>query len=121
MNDWLGPAMKEAQFELRRQLMRTRDPIDRLLQLDLRDRWGYRLGAHKLAAIAAFIQDFADHEGLRTRSRERGAMVEMVDTLATAMLVGDLPMFCSAQDTPPEDELIETVVRTTLNLKEPSA
>ena len=127
MYHWLKAAMQGASadgdlFQVHRQILRNRDAIDRLLPLELRDRWGYPLEPYKLAEVAAFIQANADLDGLKQRSRERGAMVEIVDRLALEMLSGDsFPQFCSGYDTPAEDGLIETVVRTTLNLKEPSA
>lgn len=128
MYDWLKAAMQEAMidgnvFEIRRLVLTNRDAIDRLLPLNLRDRWGYPLEPYKLAEIAAFIRANADVDGLKQRSRERGAMVEAIDRLALEMLAGQssFPQFCSGYDTPAEDDLIETVIRTTLNLKEPSA
>ena len=125
MHDWLGQALRDVSggdnlFEIRRNILRYRDAIDRLRLLELRDRWGYRLEEHKLAQIVAFVEHNADRDGLANRSRSRGAMVEIVDRLAVEMLTGELPQFCSGQDTPAEDELIETVVRAALNLKEPS-
>jgi len=126
VHDWLGEALRDLRsgenlFEVRRIIFRYRDAIDRLRYVDLRDRWGYPLEVEKLAAIVAFVEHNADRDGLSNRSRERGAMVEIVDRLAMEMLTGALPQFCSGHDTPAEDALIETVVRTTLNLKEPSA
>lgn len=120
MYDWLTDAMRGAPFETRRSLMRHRDAIDRLRVLELRDRWGYHLEPHKLADIAAYVEANVDRAALAQRSRARAVVVEMVDLLAVGMAVHEVPQFCSGYDTPAEDALIETVVRTTLNLKEPS-
>lgn len=125
MHEWLNQALRDVSsgenlFEVRRNIFRYRQAIDRLRYVDLRDRWGYPLEVDKLAQIIAFVERNADLASLKQRSRERGAMVEIVDRLAMEMLTGELPQFCSGHDTPAEDALIETVVRTILNLKEPS-
>lgn len=125
MHEWLDQALRDVgtgsdTFEVRRNIFRYRQAIHRLRPIDLRDRWGYPLEIDKLAQIIAFVEHNADLPGLKQRSRERGAMVEIVDRLAIAMLTDELPQFCAGYDTPAEDDQIETVVRTILNLKEPS-
>lgn len=121
MYDWLRQALIDARGETpsMRDVIRYRVIIDRTRVLDLRDRWGYPLQDFKIAAIVGFVLDNTDHHNLRRR--ESAVVVESVDRLAAAMLTDDVPLFCDDQDTPPSDETIQTVVRTILNLKEPSA
>lgn len=122
MHDSLAEVLRDRDldFGIKHLILTRRDVLERLLDLELRDRWGYPLEVYKLFLIAKFVEHNADLDGLKNRSRSRGAMVEIVDRLAMEMLTGGLPQFCSGHDTPAEDDLIETVVRTTLNLKEPS-
>lgn len=122
MHEWLDQALQDVgtgpdSFEKRRNIFRYRQAIHRLRPLNLRDRWGYSLEIDKLAQLIAFVEHNVDREGLAARARERGAIVEVADRMAIAMLTDDLPQFCSGYDTPAEDDLIETAVRTILDVK----
>lgn len=121
MYDWLRQALIDARSDPAemRLIMRHQHILDRVRRLNLRDRWGYPLQDFKLAAIIEYVLDNSDHGALRRY--EVAVVMEAVDRLAAEMMVGSLPMFCDGHDEPPSDETIQTVVRTILNLKEPSA
>lgn len=98
-------------------ILRERDAIDRLVQLDLKDRWGYPLQAYKLVQIVEAIRTNVDTAALRRRGRESAVVTELADRLAMEMLVGSVPQFCDDYDTPASDELVEIAVRAVLNIK----
>lgn len=119
METWFAEAVREAEPANRMVLVRHRRAVERLRELDLRDRWGYPLEPLKLARLADFVVLNLDHSALGVRKRESAAIAECVDRLAIEMLTTDnLPLFCPVPDTAPEDEDIQTVVRTVADLKE---
>jgi len=121
MQTWFAEAIREADPADRLLLVRRRRAIERLHELELRDRWGYVLEPLKLAAIAEEVVLNLDHQNLNLRARQSAVLAEAVDRLALAMALGNVPMFCDGYDTEPEDASIETVIRSVIDLKESSS